>query len=156
MLKKIWDNFEENLLVYSYLLVIPLLTAQVIFRYALNNSLTWSEELVRFIFIWQVWLGASLCVKEKRHIRIDVFTDKLPKNVYKVFEIVITLISIGFCCFMVYKGAAVVKLIMGFRQLSPALHVPMHFVYLSVPVSAALMIVHYVEYLVKLVKGKED
>ncbi len=128
MLKKIWDGFEENILIYSYLLVIPLLTAQVIFRYVLNNSLTWSEELVRYIFIWQVWLGAALCVKENRHIRIDVFTNKLSPNVYRVFEIIITMISIAFCVFMIMKGAEVVKMIRGFKQFSPAMHLPMYLV----------------------------
>lgn len=160
MLKKIWDHFEEEILVYSYLLVVPLLFMQVIMRYCFNNSLTWSEELARYIFIWQVWLGASFCVKENRHIRIDIFTNHLPENVYKVFEFVITLISIAFCVFMVIKGGSVMGMVGRFNQTSPALALPMTVVYACVPISSALMIIHYIENLVKLVKygrtGKKE
>lgn len=60
MLKKCWDHFEETILVYSYLLVVPLLFVQVVSRYVFNHSLSWSEELARYIFIWQVWLGSRL------------------------------------------------------------------------------------------------
>ena len=79
MLRKLIENLEENVLVFSYLCTIPLLTAQVVARYVFNHSLAWSEELARYIFIWQVWLGSAYCVVKNRHIRIDVFTDKLPK-----------------------------------------------------------------------------
>ena len=86
MLKKCWDHFEETILVYSYLLVVPLLFVQVVSRYVFNHSLSWSEELARYIFIWQVWLGSSYCVKENRHIRIDIFTEHLsPHNL--IFEL---------------------------------------------------------------------
>ena len=51
MLKKCWDHFEETILVYSYLLVVPLLFVQVVSRYVFNHSLSWSEELARYIFI---------------------------------------------------------------------------------------------------------
>ena len=39
MLKKCWDHFEETILVYSYLLVVPLLFVQVVSRYVFNHSL---------------------------------------------------------------------------------------------------------------------
>jgi len=155
MLKKCWDHFEETILVYSYLLVIPLLFAQVICRYVFNHSLSWSEEIARYVFIWQVWLGSSYCVQKNRHIRIDVFTNHLPKNVYKIFECIITVISIAFCCFLIVKGGAVMSMIARLKQTSPAVRIPMQFVYACVPVSCTLMVLRYIEHLFKLFRGAD-
>ena len=153
VLKKCWDQFEETILVYSYLLVVPLLFMQVVCRYVFNNSLTWSEELARYIFIWQVWLGSSYCVQKNRHIRIDIYTHHLPRNAYQIFETVITIISIVFCVFLIVKGGSVVVMIARLHQTSPAMKIPMQFIYACVPVSCALMIVRYIEHLFQLFRG---
>ena len=155
MLRKIVDKIEENALVYSYLFTIPLLFAQVIFRYVFKNPLTWSEELARYLFIWQVWLGSAYCVTQNRHIRIDVFTGKMPEKVFKAFEIVITLITIAFCMFMFRQGIAVFHKIARLHQTSPALKIPMQFVYLCIPVSTALMMLHYIQHIIDIIRGKE-
>jgi len=156
MLRKLIENLEENVLVFSYLCTIPLLTAQVVARYVFNHSLAWSEELARYIFIWQVWLGSAYCVVKNRHIRIDVFTDKLPKNVYKVFEILVTIATIAFCVFMFSKGLQVANKIARLHQTSPALKLPMQYVYYCIPLSSGLMIIHYILHVVDLIRGKED
>lgn len=153
MLKKCWDHFEETILIYSYLLVVPLLFAQVIFRYVLNHSLAWSEELARYIFIWQIWLGSSYCVKTNRHIRIDIFTNRLSANTRKIYEIVIALVSIIFCVFLIYKGGVVMMMIARLKQTSPAMKIPMQFIYACVPISCALMVLRYLEHIFQLVRG---
>ena len=49
-----------------------LVVLQVLFRYVLNRSLFWSEELVRFALIWSVMLGSAVVAYRGEHIRIDV------------------------------------------------------------------------------------
>lgn len=56
----IYNNLEEYLLVVSLVINVLLVFLQVIMRTVFKNSLTWSEELSRYIFIWQIWLGASI------------------------------------------------------------------------------------------------
>lgn len=153
MLKKCWDHFEETILIYSYLLVIPLLFAQVICRYVFNHSLSWSEEVARYIFIWQVWLGSSYCVQKNRHIRIDVFTGRLSPRFRQIYEILIALVCIVFCCFLVYKGSTVMSMITRLKQTSPAVRIPMQAVYACVPISCVLMIIRYIERILKLLKN---
>lgn len=152
MLKKIWDHLEEYILIFSYLLIIPLLTCQVVSRFVFRSPLTWSEEVARFIFIWQVWLGAAYCVQKDRHIRIDIFTFKLKPLAHKVFEICIIVFCLGFCGFLIYKGMEKVIMLQVSGQTSPALKIPMYMVYLSVPVSSVLMFIRYIESLVKQIK----
>ena len=63
----IYNNLEEYLLVVSLVINVLLVFLQVIMRTVFKNSLTWSEELSRYIFIWQIWLGASIAWEQVLH-----------------------------------------------------------------------------------------
>lgn len=152
MLKKCWDHLEETLLIAAFMVTVPLLGAQVFSRYVLNSPLSWSEELARYIFVWQIWLGSSYCVQKGRHIRIDVFTHKLPEKFRKIYDSAVYVVCIAFCGFLVYKGCSVVSMLSRLGQTSPALHLSMSVVYLSIPVCNVLMIARYVELLIKTFK----
>ena len=155
MIRKIWDHLEENILIASYLVVIPILTAQVISRYVLGHSLTWSEELARYIFIWQIWLGSSYCVQKNRHIRIDIFTHKLPKGAKNVFETFVAIVSIAFLIFLTFKGIKIVQMVSRMGQTSAALKLPMSYIYACIPVSCILMMIRYIEHIIKMFRSEE-
>mgnify|MGYP004473478123 CR=1 FL=1 len=155
MIRKIWDHLEENILIASYLVVIPILTAQVISRYVLGHSLSWSEELARYIFIWQIWLGSSYCVQKNRHIRIDIFTHKLPKGAKNVFETFVAIVSIAFLIFLTFKGIKIVQMVSRMCQTSAALKLPMSYIYACIPVSCILMMIRYIEHIIKMFRSEE-
>lgn len=155
MIRKIWDHLEENILIASYLVVIPILTAQVISRYVLGHSLSWSEELARYIFIWQIWLGSSYCVQKNRHIRIDIFTHKLPNGAKNVFETFVAIVSIAFLIFLTFKGIKIVQMVSRMGQTSAALKLPMSYVYACIPVSCILMMIRYIEHIIKMFRSEE-
>ena len=50
-----------------------LVAVQVFFRYVLNHSLFWSEELARYFLVWLTFLGASVAYYRKVHPGIDIF-----------------------------------------------------------------------------------
>lgn len=155
MIRKILDHLEENILIASYLVVIPILTAQVISRYVLGHSLSWSEELARYIFIWQIWLGSSYCVQKNRHIRIDIFTHKLPRGAKNVFETFVAIVSIAFLIFLTFKGIKIIQMVSRMGQTSAALKLPMSYVYACIPVSCILMMIRYIEHIIKMFRNEE-
>ena len=73
---QILDRLEETILVGMFTLMVFIIFAQVIMRYIFNNSLSWSEELGKFLFVWISWLGISIGAKRKEHIKITMFVDK--------------------------------------------------------------------------------
>jgi len=58
--------------------IVITITIQVITRYVFGQPLVWVEELAGYCFIWGVFLGAAVGMKELRHIRIDTFVSRAP------------------------------------------------------------------------------
>ena len=119
---------------------VALVFLQVIMRYVFSSSLSWSEELARYLFLWQIWLGASYAVKERKHLRIEAVQSMIKSVRGKIrFELVALFLWLVFSIFMVYKGGELVKLLFVRGQVSPAMRVPMAYAYASVPVGCLLM-----------------
>ncbi len=138
-LKKIWDHLEEYVLVWSLMFSVFLIFLQVVMRYVFRNSLSWSEELARYVFLWQIWLGASFAVKEHRHLRIEMIVEKLHGRNRRFFELFVLLVWFGFSVFLALKGSELSMLLFKRGQVSPAMRIPMGFAYASVPVGCTLM-----------------
>lgn len=152
MLDKFREHFEEYLLIGSYFVLVPLLFLQIVMRYVFSNSLTWSEELARYIFLWQLWLGAGWAVKKERHIRIEIIKGKLSEKGGVFLEIFVTVVWCAFTIFLITKSYEITAKIWKLKQFSPALHLPMAIPYSSVPVGCMLMLTHLVGKLYALIK----
>ncbi len=130
-----YDKLEERILAASLVFTVLLIFLQVVMRYVFNNSLSWSEELARFIFIWQIWYGISITVRRKKHIQVELILNLLKGGGRKVLQFFIVLISIGFCLFMTVTGWAIMQNLIVKNTLSPAMRIPLWTVYLSLPFS---------------------
>lgn len=132
---KIYDTLESHILVFALAFSTLLIFVQVIFRYVLNNSITWSEELARYIFIWMIWLGTSVSMKTKEHIRMDMLMNKVHGKGKIILELVSSIILLAFCIFLVKYGYDLVMSMMARGNKSVALRLPMWIVYSSLPFS---------------------
>ena len=79
-LKWISDNFEKPICILFLSVMSILLFIQVIMRRVVGNSLTWSEELARYLFVWLVYFGISMGANERKHITVDAFMGVFPKQ----------------------------------------------------------------------------
>ncbi len=139
MFQKFFDRLEEYLLVGSLVFNVILIFVQVLMRYVFKNSLSWSEELARYVFLWQTWIGASLAVKERRHLRVEVLANLFSGQNRRIFELLILSIWFCFCLFLGYQGSKLTLFLFQRGQTSPALGIPMGYAYASVPVGCFLM-----------------
>jgi TRAP-type C4-dicarboxylate transport system permease small subunit len=138
-MKKIYDQLEENLLFFALVFSVFLIFVQVIMRYVFGRSLSWSEELARYLFIWYTWIGTSLAVRKRRHIRIEILTDFLKEKAKLRLELLVLLVWAGFSAFLAFKGLQVGKFLYTSNQTSPALEIPMFFAYAAIPAGCSLM-----------------
>lgn len=138
-MKRLIEHFEEYLLIGSLMFSVVLVFAQVVMRYFFSNSIFWSEELARYIFLWQIWLGASFAAKEGKHLRIEIVKGFLGARGKIVFECMVIAVWFGFCLFLALKSAELTKMLLIRNQLSPAMRIPIGYAYASVPVGCSLM-----------------
>ena len=77
-----------------YLVMIVITFSQVIFRYLLNSALPWAGEVAIFLFIWIIFLGASIALIKGVHIGVDIFTNFLSSRLKRYNLFLINLIII--------------------------------------------------------------
>jgi TRAP-type C4-dicarboxylate transport system permease small subunit len=123
--------------------MVLLIFSQVVFRYALNHPLAWTEELSRHFMVWAAFLGAAVGYRKKAHMGVDILVAHLAPPSRRVVERMAHIATAGFAGFLLYQGGAVVSKTM--QQLSSALTIPMGYIYASVPVGGALMAVFALE-----------
>jgi TRAP-type C4-dicarboxylate transport system permease small subunit len=139
-LAHVYDKLEEYALVYALMCAVVICTAQVIGRYVFNHSISWSEELSKYIFVWLIWLGTSYAAKNNQHIYMEFLIDKMKGRVRTAFDILIKLIWIGFCVFLLVNGIEVVQsLIARGKTWTTVPQLKVWVVYLAIPVSQGVL-----------------
>ena len=133
-------KYFEELVAGTFMVVMSLTTfANVLARYFFNNPIQWAEELSRYAFIWVVFMGAVVCTKRKRHIAIDVLLPVLPSRASPWIRLLADACTLGIALVIAYYGW---RLTTAATQITATLQVPHYFVYIVVPVSAALVFLH--------------
>lgn len=149
------ENLEKMICVFCLALMSILIVLQVFFRYVLNNSLSWSEELARYLFIWMIYIGISYGVKMDKHICVDAVYSFMPKGVKRWYAIVAYVLFLIFAVAVVYFGILVVGMQISSGQVSPAMGVPMQYVYVAPVVGMVLTTIRLVQKIIEALKAAE-
>ncbi|MDY4060701.1 MAG: TRAP transporter small permease [Anaerovoracaceae bacterium] len=147
----IWNHLEEIILVPAFAISTILIFVQIILR-TFHSSLSWSEELVRYMYVWETWIGVSYAAKRGSHLRITMLKDKLKGKAQIALETFVVVIWIVFALFVFVQGIDAINTITAFSQKSSALRIPMQYCYLAIPVGMVLMSIRLIEEAVARVK----
>jgi TRAP-type transport system small permease protein len=142
-LHKVDDGIFKAELVIGVSLTVVMVAAvflQVVFRYVVNQPLSWSEELARYVFVWASMLGASMGVKKKTHFGLDALIKLFPHPQKKTIEIVLYCLMSVFLIILVYYGTKFSSEL--YVQTAPGLNVTMAIPYAAIPVGGLLMLCH--------------
>lgn len=121
------------LLVTILVSMVGILVVHIFFRYVLNNSLTWSEELLKIMLVWFGMLSVAVLAARREHVAIVVFKSRMPQKVQDFLTKLTQLIIVGICILLVVVGVQYCMKA-GFR-LTPALRIPYTWAYAAIPVS---------------------
>ncbi|SBW12841.1 TRAP transporter, DctQ-like membrane protein [uncultured Alphaproteobacteria bacterium] len=129
IIKFLDDYFEMYVCIALMSAMTLILAVQVFMRYVMQASLTWSEELARYIFVWLIYMGISYGAKIMKHIRIEAAVLLLPEKGQRYVEIVGDVLFLAFACFIVYTSWGIVQKQLLLGQTSPAIQMPMWMLY---------------------------
>lgn len=105
-----------------------LIFIQVVMRYVFHNSLTWSEELARYCFIWLIYLGVSYGCKTMKHIKIDAALKLFPKKLKPYIVIFGDFCVLVLAVYLVITGWQLAAFQLQFGKTSAAMGLPLQYV----------------------------
>lgn len=158
--KRFSDGLDLVIKKMVFLIIVGMITAislQIIFR-VFFEALVWTEELSRYLLVWGTFLGAAMVYKRGMHIAVTFVVNALPPKLKRITRMSSIILSIIFFVVSIYAS---VDLMSGqIFQVSPALRLPMRWVYVGIPVSFFAMLIHGVtialeEFLQSKEGGKE-
>ena len=94
----------EVLIAIALLIMVVLVFGNVVLRYGFNSGITVSEEVSRWLFVWLVFLGAIVALKEGGHLGSDMLVSRLPVLGKKIFLVVGHLLML-FITWLIFSGA---------------------------------------------------
>lgn len=140
----------KTLVILGNGLMLMLVFCQVITRYGFNYTPYFGEELARYLFVWVVFLSLPLVAKYGGHMAIETLTSRVHGNTLKFLNIMADIFSIIFLGIMVWCGIQMV--IRTSFQTSPAMMIPMSYVYSVIPFGCAVMLLYTVANLINVIK----
>ena len=114
--------------------------ANVVGRYVFLKPIIWAEEILVFIMIWCVMLGATLVTWENQHLRMDAVYYLAPPRVRRWLNLLSTLAFLGAGVFLLVQSVRVVAVIAGTGQRSVVAEIPMVIPYGALPLSFGLIV----------------
>ncbi len=148
----------DRALKYALTLLSVILTVsvflQVLVRFVFKYPLPWTEEIARIAFVYCVFIGATIAVRENSHLNVDFLLVILPKRVARAAVIVGMLLVGVFLAFVTWQGTVLV--IATGVQMTPVMQLPFKYLYLILPVSGALMLLYLVSNLLALIRRKGE
>jgi C4-dicarboxylate transporter DctQ subunit len=114
--------------------------ANIVGRYVFLAPLPWAEEVLVFLVIWGVCLGASAVTYDNRHLDMNLLVGLFPPKTRSVLEIVKLLAMVGFCAFTAANASTIVGVMARNGQVSITAGVPMTIPYAAFVVGFALIV----------------
>lgn len=133
------DNLEEFILVVFLMLMTAIMGIQVVSRYVFQMSLSWSEELTRYLFIWSGFLSVSYCSKKCISIKIEQFVALFPVRGKALWKVVNHTFELIFFVYMIPFAFSYMMSAVESGQVSPACSIPMYYVQAAPFVSFVLV-----------------
>ena len=115
--------------------------ANIAGRYLFSSPILWAEEILDYLMVWSVFLGAVLVTWEGRHIKMDLLSVRIPSPAREVVNVLSVATFAAVCAFMVWQSWTVVNVARELDQRSVAAEIPMALAHAGVLLGFAGMFV---------------
>ena len=126
-IEKYIDHAMHGIIVVSLALMVVMVFGNVVLRYAFNSGITMTEELSRLLFLWLIFVGSVVAMKEHAHLGVDTLISRLPHG-GKVFCALLSNALILWVCYLFFVGSWT-QTVLGLGTVKPATGISMAFHY---------------------------
>lgn len=131
------NEYVEYITTFFIAVMVIVVFLQVVFRFIIQSSLAWSEEMARYLLIWITFLGASIGIKKKSHIGVEVVVNLFSEKIQAFIRIITNVITMTFLVAVIIWSQRLLTIVS--QQRSPAMEISMAIPYAAIVVSSVLM-----------------
>jgi TRAP-type C4-dicarboxylate transport system permease small subunit len=135
-------------------LMVILVFGNVVLRYGFNSGITFSEEVSRFLFMWVVFIGAVLTLRDNAHLGVHMITKLLPHTGKKVCKLISDLATLACCGLITIGGWNIVKL--EWANVAPISEIPLGAVFTGLLVCSIGMGILLIDSIWRNLSGQMD
>lgn len=146
----------ENVLAAGSLAAAALLAiVAVILRTFFNEIIFWSEEAIIYLVIFSTFLGSVITLRHNQHVNVDIIAVFMKDRGKQVMAVVGTLVLLVYLGVVGYFGWLLIFEPQTQNTITPAMHLPLWVVTLSLPIGFTLMFLRALEILVRTLRGQD-
>ena len=150
---KLWASILVVVMTSMLAIFTAVVAYQVVSRYvAFIPRLFWTEEISRFSFIWMVFLGTAVAVRQRTHFIIDLIPDSFTKRYGRLLDAGVIVALLICAAFMVFGGIHFFEI--GMKRVSTVSGLRLAWIYLAIPVSGISIIAFLLEDVWNLLTGR--
>ena len=148
--------FEPVIIVSMLSAIILFVFADVVARFAFSTSVAVANEMARFCFVYMIYFGVSYAIRERRHMRVTVLLDQLPRAwrrwVFACAEAVFLIYSVAVC----WLGVVITQQSFERGRIMSSTEWPLGVLYAAIILSGALSAARLGHSLWRVVRHGDD
>ena len=135
------------------LAIAGVICAGVFYRYVLNDALSWSEEIAKFLMVWLTFVGAPIALKEGGHVAIEMLPGALPARLRQAVKLAVFLIILALMAVFVDQGAVFAWNARMQIAATLSFGFSLFWIFVAIPVGGALMFCIALELALRALRG---
>lgn len=147
-------SIEKTIVSSCIIIIAVILLVSVLCRH-LSIVMVGGEEIATFATVWLTFWGMALCARKGNHIIMSAVLDRFPSAGRKKMITGICLISGCFCLLLSGYALQLTLSVFNRGQVTPALRIPLWYMYVSTPLGFFLTGIYYIGGVVKNLTGTD-
>ena len=137
---------EKILVILLIPFMLIAMALDIFYRYFLNSPLIWGQEYALYTFVWSSFIGASMSIKSKEAVAVNLFVDKVNAKLRNILIVAGLLVSSVFSVWILYLSINWITNPTILLQKSITTQTPMIYMYICIPLSLLFMSIHFINW----------
>jgi TRAP-type C4-dicarboxylate transport system permease small subunit len=150
----IYKKGLDYVIITIFVMMFIVVLLNVICRYVFNNSLPWAMEFSRYSFIWIIFLGSALAMRNGSHIGLQFFEKILSVKYLQYYKLFINLLNIIFL--LIFTVVGFIMAFQGTHTYSAVIQMPMFIPYLALPFGGVAMLIEAINIIKSMGNNLKD
>lgn len=114
--------------------------ANVVGRYLFLRPFIWAEEIMQFLNIWVVMLGAAVVTRNGAQLKMDAVYNLVPPPARRMLDGLTNVVALAVSLYVIVQSIQMIRMLAATGQRSVIARVPMNVMYTAIPLGFGLTI----------------